>query len=394
MDKTDLTENIKVAVVCAFNPNNAGMYSVDKAAKQVFADLGVNHRFFVAQAAPFQVVRAIPRRGARLLAKAFGSFIHPSEVRFGEIKFSVLKSPDQFKPYSHVLFWGDFLNNPVYGIQDFAKKDVEFHHSTDSTNGFKRWQSLFVNGPLMAGKKVGAIGGNFQYREEAMPCQGDQILRDVANGFDLVVPRDPYSLQTLRRRAKNPDKASMGPGMDCAFLLQPKIAVDKNESFSFHFGRSRFTGVESFVDELSQQTGLDSIELKNWFNLRPESASKDFLELEANILSSRFVVTDTYHVSVNALRLGVPVFCLGRAAETQKGTLGDFKKRALFEMFHCNNFYFAHESNVVEDVFMHRCVEEISKRFQRQNMNSESVHQKIAETATSMHKSLRRFLGV
>jgi hypothetical protein len=51
------------------------------------------------------------------------------------------------------------------------------------------------------------------------------------------------------------------------------------------------------------------------------------------------VVTDLYHLAINGMRLGVPVFGLGNPAGSQQGSLGDFKKKILFKMLNLERFY-------------------------------------------------------
>jgi len=55
--------------------------------------------------------------------------------------------------------------------------------------------------------------------------------------------------------------------------------------------------------------------------------------MRAELRASRIVVTDVYHVAVNALTLGTPVLLLARDATEQHGTLGEYKKRTLLAMF-------------------------------------------------------------
>ena len=65
-------------------------------------------------------------------------------------------------------------------------------------------------------------------------------------------------------------------------------------------------------------------------------------DLLAAVARYRFVITDTYHVCVNAWRLGTPAVCLGSedaAVAARKSTLSDLKKQVLYSMYDASDFY-------------------------------------------------------
>lgn len=322
------------------------MYSVDKSALQFFDSLGMPYDLCVTQ--------AIPYRGARLAKRIVGRALYPKQIHFGELRFSVLKEPDQYEGYSHIVFWGDFLNNPVYGASDFAKRDVRLHRATTKDEGFRRWERLFVYGPVGNGRKVASFGGNFLHCDASLSSQYSVHLKEIIEGFDVIAPRDPYSTRNIEVRADSICGATVLPGLDCAFLLQDSANAIKQKQFAFHFGRSGFGGHGGLLADLEKTLELEAVELSAWFKLLPVKADEQFLQLSDRISGSRFVLTDTYHVAINALRMGVETFCLGREVGYQDGTLGDFKKRALFELLALEQWYICQRQDESELDFLSR----------------------------------------
>ena len=80
-----------VAVVTAHNPRNAGMLSVDLAAEHFFGESGTTWDMFKSHnAAP---------EGAD---------------SFAGQKIKILADVEQLKDYRVIVYWGDFINSPVY----------------------------------------------------------------------------------------------------------------------------------------------------------------------------------------------------------------------------------------------------------------------------------------
>ena len=51
------------------------------------------------------------------------------------------------------------------------------------------------------------------------------------------------------------------------------------------------------------------------------------------------VVTDTYHLCVNAWRMGIPTVCIGSGTTHDTSTVGDKKKEVLYAMYGAQPFY-------------------------------------------------------
>jgi hypothetical protein len=319
---------MRAAIVCASHAGNGGMYSVDLAAKRFFDALGIDYDLVIFQ---------LPR----------------PNLTFGELNYKLLRDADDLGGYSHIVYWGDFLNNPHYGWSDFSGRDVEFGYSSDRLEAFKRWRSIFALNGNNSGRRVVSVGNNFQNNFSNLPRQvTDGVFDDLFYSIDTFLPRDPFSMMNLARYFPTGDTFKIQAGLDCAFLLDD-CAEKPNQfkHFSYFFHRSGFTKTENLVQELEKKSGLVGRPLTGWLNLTARSATPTFQNLREQMNSSRFVVSDTYHVCINSMCLGTPTFGIGRAANGQNGTLGDFKKWTLFEMINRVECYFQMGAESENDFF-------------------------------------------
>jgi len=323
-----MRERMKIAVITAANPRNSGMYSVDLAAKEFFSQLGVDFTIFVAQAKKKNISRILPG-------------LQAYRLQFGQLRHSLLRSIDELNSFSHIVYWGDFLNNPRYGRADFAPRDVSCGLAKSEEEAWLRWGRLFALTDGAPSGRVMSVGGNFQHPLDAAEAE---TLRTFLSKADCVLPRDPYSLKNIAPLASPSTK--LAGGIDCAFLLSNHDQfVEEGKYFCYEFGRSALPDTEALVRSVEAATGLNGIRLADWLNLRYKSADAVFWRQKAVISSAQFILTDIYHLSINALNSGVPVFCLGEPSGAQTGTLGDFKKKVLFEMLTLDDHYYEIEGN-------------------------------------------------
>ncbi|MBL3556719.1 MULTISPECIES: polysaccharide pyruvyl transferase family protein [Marinobacter] len=323
----------KVAVICAYNDSNLGMYSVDLAAREFFSELACEFDLFVAQTSRVRGARFLEFLGPKILLKKFKNY--------GALRYRLLRNTNQLSDYTHLVYWGDFISNPVYGKHNFSELEVRKAHSVDKRLAFQFWRYLFALSEGKPTPKVLSIGNNLQNSFQELGGELQSIIEGFRANFDLFLPRDPCSVKNMADNLGSGAFACrLDQGMDCAFLLNtPEASKERTQTFCYHFGRSGFQETSDAVIKLEKKTGLKGVPLTNWLNTDPTHARIVFPRLRRQIAEARFVFTDTYHICVNSMNLNTPVFGVGRHSSQQKGTLGDFKKKVLFEMVGLSDFY-------------------------------------------------------
>ncbi len=148
---------------------------------------------------------------------------------------------------------------------------------------------------------------------------------------EVILPREDYSLRELQDLSGLTDLPNCFNGLDSAFLYKPKLThtTSKHPYFAYCFQRS---GI-SFYD-------TQRINLEHTLNLpgryipwtEPGLFRTRSLKKALNIINgAELIITDIYHVCVNALNIGKPVICFTRSTASMNNTLSDRKKLALFE---------------------------------------------------------------
>lgn len=311
----------KVAVICAGHNGNSGMYSVDLAAVRYFTSRNCNFDLYTAQE----------------------NFDEPFKLDNVTVRFLQQELYDP--SYTHIVYWGDFINNPAYGYEDFAPRDVKLGNSPDINSAFDRWQRLFNLSDGKPGAKVISVGNNFQNDLSHYASRYPQVFDRMADCFETILPRDPYSLQSLTMSLPRDTWPRIRQGMDCAFLLDAPARPEPEDYFCYSFGRSKLPGVDKLVSEIEAATGLRGIKVRKWLKLRPKDAHQSFATSRNVISRSRFALSDTYHFLINSMTQGVPVVAVGRSAREQVGTLGDFKKLTLLSMLGLEDRYVTFSDN-------------------------------------------------
>lgn len=295
----------RIAVISAFNCHNYGMYSVDLAAEQFFNELGL----------------------------PFTQIVTQQRTRTGRLQFHLRRQPSEFAVFDRVVYWGDFLNNPMWGAVDYSHREVQRHGVTGREQAGKNWQELYLNlkryHPAL---RVFAIGGCFLGAAGTGLERFRRPLEEFLQSAELVMPRDEPSFEMVQRLAP---AGRVRQGMDCAWLLpvEPARKAAASSHFICFLGRTLRRRQPRLAGELARATGLRAVWI-DWLNLRPPRflAHWNFSRMRRLIAGARFVVTDTYHLAVNALNQGIPTICLYDAKQSaEQGTCGDAKKRALME---------------------------------------------------------------
>lgn len=321
---------IKVAVITAPNRSNTGMVSVDLAAESFFND----------KAVAFDLYRT-------------HTVDNKDIEKFSGQQFYRLKDPGQLKDYDVICYWGDFLNSPAYGQEDFFGLDQRDGICRDREESFKRWMRLcLLDGYDKGCQRVISVSNNFQGMASSLSRMGTEerssVCRLLEHNFDAIFPRDPVSTEMLVKHCPRAAKGNIRTGVDAAFLLDSHSFVPDDgrtwsaRSFSYFFGRSGITGLSQLLLSLGLHFRAFPSELEGWLSVTPEREGWEQLSaFLCQVSRSQFVVTDTYHLCVNAMNLGVPVVGVGRYSDEQEGTLGDYKKQTLFQMFGQKENYIA-----------------------------------------------------
>ena len=141
--------------------------------------------------------------------------------------FRITRSVDDFRGYSHILYWGDFQNNPMYGYSDFCMREISWGYSPNTQTAEALWRELFLSLPerLDGAVSTASVGNCF------IGCSSfkdDEITRSAFESFcrhtDLILPREDYSRGELQDLGGSTDLPSCLSGLDSAFLYKPNLA--------------------------------------------------------------------------------------------------------------------------------------------------------------------------
>jgi len=263
---------IRVAIVCAFNPWNSGMYSVDSAASRLMKKLGYEHELFLAQTPVSRILKLKKYLPSMLLQH--------NRLSYGQHTFKRLKNVKQLHKFTHVLYWGDFINNPIYGLNDFSHRDVQFGLSDSREQGAARWLELFTPISLPGHIKLASIGNNFQNLKDDNDTFINESLQRLLDNFDLVMPRDELSTENVKKHENANSKATIQQGLDCAFLLQTekpqKRMLEENKKFISFFHRSKISNLSELITRISDIYQLEVGHLDNWLKLQRDTAQSEF----------------------------------------------------------------------------------------------------------------------
>lgn len=305
----------RYAVICAANEGNSGMVSVDAAAVQFLESHRADYSLFTAQQTAGKMDT-----------------------------YTLLSDWHQLNEYTHVLYWGDFLNSPLYGYKSFPSRSKRWGLARRNREAIDQWRKLFIPSAIGSHQQLHAIGQNFQnYFEDPKNEEAfTRVFGALESGFSSVTVRDPFSYQNLSRQFSFENLAKIRQGIDCAFLQDAPIATNEaggTGTFAYYFRRSKLKDPAALVAQIEKSTGLRGVPLEKWIPLPAGRWEEHFTQLKGVINNAEFVLSDTYHVCVNAMQSRVPVVGVGRAQKRQESTIGDFKKGVLFDMFDLSRFY-------------------------------------------------------
>lgn len=309
----------KIALICASPPGiNPGMSSVDLG----FLSLVSQHNI------PGQVTMYQLYSPPKILDK-------PGDV---QIQYSTLPDdPDFFESQDLIIFWGDFLQMYQYH-EVVAKILVSKNRFANIEEAKKRVKEVF----LLKGKsteviqKAYSFGGTIlfntitnetevDYREALsnfLAHAGGLWFRDVFSALKACHLRNIYQPACL--------------GVDCATLIDPELIKKSNDQNTSEKQIGLFIGrtaihvreIADFAIEITRRIS-GKINWLEWGDVRAFPSLRKVREVLTDfpvdgyneegirnpehalksLTAYKLIITDTYHVCVNAWNLGIPAIC-------------------------------------------------------------------------------------
>jgi hypothetical protein len=327
----------KIAVICAsprkFNP---GMFSVDLA----FHFLMQRHN--VAAEINYFVL-AYPSDQSFLPQLPF-------QYKLAQENLSEIYNSDA------IVLWGDFLLSQHYHA-DLNKRLVKKKYAASYENAQRIINEclLFSSAPQGVHEKCFVFGCSQLL--DSNNALADKVYLQLSN--DLigrakgVWMRDIFSsLKMARIRNESINKCH---GIDASLLLaisseMPDIDVpslSEHSSVGVFFKRTKVNPAVSlgFANELCRELGYDA-EWISWFHPAEKQYRRGFkkhfpllsssgnelgiLPLLSSLKKYQFVITDTYHLCLNAWNSGTPAICITNGNELESNSLSDKKKEVFY----------------------------------------------------------------
>jgi hypothetical protein len=333
-----------------------------------------------------------------------------------------------------VLFWGDWLQTTRFHesiVRDFPNGFDPAATARGATATEQVRQHLILSGqPDDVLQRVGIVGCT------TAPNSARDFL-DAAYQHDLerlftqaafVLMRDPISV--VHAQAIRTAVGDACQGFDCAFVLDaPAIIGDaktptQRPYVATYFGRNQTNrGHEAFTEALARSAGAEVIALpwlkrrahrprgsvqRAWRKLfRTHSGHQasgpgctPLGELLAAVQGARFVVTDTYHLAVNAWNLGVPAVMVADVSEDKPFSVNSGarfawrdKRYELYSMMEALHL-FVRTSELAEATRRHARLEHLCELLTSRERNVVDVAlERVAHLRGNFDARLRRELG-
>lgn len=281
-----------------------------------------------------------------------------------------------------IVYWGDFHHAWNYQQQDLKGHwKLSKHKSEPLTDKIIYDHLLLHSAPESVFPKTISYGTTMM-GDNAIDLDISQEYKDALRYFLSSIRniwmRDVYSAMRVSHLLN--DYSNSHLATDCALLFDRSDAerisrLDANRGISgdyiaTFFGRSSGKlkpRLISFAVEVAERVNRKIIWLpwlhslpkdtyrslnysrligsgigsKNLTSLTELSAlqPRNYSDLIRHLLGSALVITDTYHLSLIAWRMGIPAICVGFGARASQHTLGDKKKETFFSSYNAQPFY-------------------------------------------------------
>lgn len=305
--------NSRIALICAPQTfgRNAGMGSVDLAGQRFF------QRHFPGVETDFLL-------------------LYPHRHQHDELPYRLLER-EKLSDYAAILYWGDFLHAAQYrqAVTRILVEQGRAPHREAALRQVRQGLFLVDADPILLERCL-LFGGTLLFNHAGSYRDAEYLndLRRLVQGVRRVWMREPFS--ALQANALRQDYRHTQQGIDCALLFPtsertlPTGQAD-SDSIGVFFGRSRpsMQHLAELLDKLSRLTAK-RIEWLPWgeppfFRAHREALLAHYPSLSLSLsavdqhnlpeLLERLrdyacIVTDTYHLCVNAWTRGVPAICL------------------------------------------------------------------------------------
>ncbi|HRQ59508.1 MAG TPA: polysaccharide pyruvyl transferase family protein [Azoarcus taiwanensis] len=370
-----------IAVITAPNMRfvNTGMTTVELAAKsflaRAFPDAEINF---------FSIVPPNPHSTKRWMMMDLGS-PHTSAQGIEDLfnHIPIFSNTANLLEHDLILYWGDFLQARHYIEDECVNRASEIHGlSRDESMEFCYHALLQTNTNPAIGRKTIVFGSSLLYNKASDYITGrySNAISDFLVRAKSAMFRDPVSAIRANHITKSFRTSYLG--IDPAFLLnetdistlptsrwQEGLKADSSIGLFFGTRTSAPKNLVPFCRDLADKLEAQ-LEWLPWFplheKLREDTSSslsnmfrkfngmrlRDIEALlprgdaytQGDLLSAlpkyKLVITDTYHLCINAWRAGTPAICIGAEMNNSSQVIKDFKKRILYEMFDAQEFYF------------------------------------------------------
>jgi hypothetical protein len=274
---------------------------------------------------------------------------------------------DELRDHDAVVFWGDFLHTRHYMAQDATNRLTDFGiaEDRDAARTLLQRTLLLADQPDELLARTLSYGGTILHNSQSdyEDKEFGPLFTRLMTRSHRVWMRDPLSaakIALLRGDRTNEYFAS-----DAALLSRPGDldhlpATQWSEEVADGGAIGVFLGARTaipdwlpgFCESLSARFGAP-LEWLPWFerdipspvaHLAPRPGEHTVGDLLRVLPRYRLVITDTYHLGVNAWGAGTPVVCVGAPEPVPRThddywTLSDVKKHVFHLAYDAEDFY-------------------------------------------------------
>ncbi|NEB00532.1 polysaccharide pyruvyl transferase family protein [Streptomyces sp. SID13726] len=292
---------------------------------------------------------------------------------------SLIEHVDELADHDAVVFWGDFLHTRHYLAQDATNRLLDFGFAADraAARAILHRTLLLADQPDELLARTLSYGGTILHNTQSdySGCSGDDD-KEFGPLFSRLVTRshrmwlrDPVSAARVARLRG--DRTTEHWGSDAALLNRPDDlarlpAGDWSREVPEGGAIGVFLGARTavpewlpgFCQEISDRFGAP-LEWLPWFDRAVPAgvahiparvpagpAERTVGDLLHVLPRYRLVITDTYHLAVNAWGAGTPVVCVGApepvpTTDDDYLTLSEVKKHVFHMAYEAGDFYFS-----------------------------------------------------